>query len=59
MHNLVVNANHPLVSRILNESDEGKKQELSKQATDLALLAQNMLKGEELTAFIKRSLELI
>jgi molecular chaperone HtpG len=59
MYNLVVNTNHPLVSKILNESDAGKQQELAKQATDLALLSQGLLKGEQLTNFIKRSVELI
>lgn len=58
-YNLVVNTNHPLVSKIANESDPDKQQKLAKQATDLALLSQNLLKGEELTKFIKRSLEII
>jgi molecular chaperone HtpG len=59
MFNLVVNANHPIMSKILGEKDENKKQDLLKQTTDLALLSQNMLKGEELSKFIKRSLQLI
>jgi molecular chaperone HtpG len=59
MHNLVVNTNHPLSSKVLAEKDEAKKQQLVKQATDLALLAQGLLKGEELTKFIKRSVDLI
>ncbi len=59
MHNLVVNTNHPLLSKVVAEKDETKKQELLKQATDLALLAQGLLKGEELTKFIKRSTEMI
>lgn len=59
MYNLVVNTNHPLVSRILEESDEEKQKNLAKQATDLALLSQGLLKGESLTNFIKRSVELI
>ena len=57
--NLVVNSNHPLIGKILKEKSKEKQQELAKQATDLALLSQNMLKGEELTKFIKRSLDLI
>ena len=36
MYNLVVNANHPLVSDILNEKDETKKGGLIKQSLDLA-----------------------
>lgn len=59
MHNLVVNTNHPLAGKVVAETDETKKQQLVKQATDLALLAQGLLKGEELTNFIKRSVELI
>jgi molecular chaperone HtpG len=57
--NLVVNSNHPLIGKILKEKNTDKQQKLAKQATDLALLSQNMLKGEELTKFIKRSLDLI
>ena len=59
MYNLVVNANHPLVSKILVEQDEEKRQSMSKQAVDLAKLSQGMLKGKDLTSFIKRSVSLI
>ncbi len=59
MHNLVVNSNHPLISKILNEKDAGKQKQLAKQTADLAMLSQGLLKGEELTKFIKRSVELI
>ena len=59
MYNLVVNTNHPLISKILVEKDDDKKSKLAKQAADLALLSQNMLKGEALTQFVKRSVELI
>lgn len=59
MYNLVVNGNHPLVGRILAEKDADKQQALVKQGTDLALLAQSMLKGEALAGFIKRSLDMI
>lgn len=59
MYNLVVNSNHPLISRILNESDATAQKNLAKQAADLALLSQGLLKGESLTNFIKRSVELI
>ncbi|CAM1335170.1 molecular chaperone HtpG [Tenacibaculum aestuariivivum] len=58
MYNLVVNTNAPLVSEILN-ADENKKKELITQAFDLAKLSQNLLHGEALTNFIKRSYELI
>ncbi|CAN5273699.1 molecular chaperone HtpG [soil metagenome] len=59
MHNLIVNANHPLIAKVLAEKDEAKKKTILKQTTDLALLAQGLLKGEELTKFIKRSTEMI
>jgi len=59
MHNLVVNSNHPLISKIVNEKDENKQKQLTKQTADLAMLSQGLLKGEELTKFIKRSVELI
>ena len=59
MYNLVVNSNHPLISKILAESDKEKQSTLAKQAADLALLSQGLLKGEKLTNFIKRSVEMI
>jgi len=58
MYNLVVNTNNPLVSEILT-TDEDKQKGLISQAFDLAKLSQNLLHGEELTNFIKRSYELI
>ena len=58
MLNIAVNANHPLVQKIINTSDETIKIDLAKQAYDLALLSQGMLTGAELTNFIKRSVEL-
>lgn len=54
---VTVNANHPVAQRVLAEGENGEK--LAKQAFDLALLAQGMLKGEALTAFVKRSTELL
>lgn len=59
MYNLVVNSNHALVNDILNEKDEENKGRLIKQGLDLARLSQGLLKGEELTNFIKRSYEMI
>lgn len=59
MYNLVVNTNHELASNILNSGDKEHQEALVKQALDLARLSQNLLKGEELTAFVKRSFELI
>jgi len=59
MYNLVVNTNHSLISEILNTKTEKKQERLIKQSLDLAKLSQNLLKGEELTAFIKRSFEMV
>jgi len=58
-YNLVINSNHKLISDILNEPDTGRQENLVKQVTDLARLSQNLLKGQELTDFIKRSVDLI
>jgi molecular chaperone HtpG len=58
-YNLVINTNHPLISKILNEKNKKKQADLTKRTSDLALLSQNMLKGEELTKFINQSIELI
>lgn len=58
-YNMVINSNHPLISQILQETNAEKQNELVKQTTDLALLSQNMLKGKELTDFVKRSIALI
>ena len=52
---VTVNANNPLITKILAENGET----VAKQAFDLALLTQGMLKGEALTAFVKRSTELL
>ena len=55
---VTVNANHPVVSKILKSKKEEKKQQLAKQAFDLAMLSQNMLTGADLTNFINRTVEL-
>ncbi|WP_459211830.1 molecular chaperone HtpG [Aquimarina rhabdastrellae] len=59
MYNLVVNTNHDLISKIMTEKEDTNKEAIIKQALDLAKLSQNLLKGEELTAFVKRSYDLI
>ena len=53
MYNLVVNGNHPFLSKVLGEKDADHKKAMIKEATDLAKLSQGLLKGEELTLFIK------
>ena len=56
MYNLVVNTNSELASEILSKPEE-EKSELIGQALDLAKLSQNLLKGKELTEFIKKSFD--
>ena len=58
-YNLVVNINHPLIGRVLNETDSEKQKALVHQLTDLALLGNGLLKGEALSRFLKRSVEMI
>jgi molecular chaperone HtpG len=59
MYNLVVNTNNELIGEILKTKTDKKQERLVKQAFDLARLSQNLLKGEELTNFIKRSFQMI
>jgi molecular chaperone HtpG len=59
MFNLVVNTNSELVGEILNTKTKKKQERLITQGLDLARLSQGLLKGEELTNFIKRSYEMI
>ena len=59
MYNLIVNTNHELVSEILNTKTVKKKERLVNQALDLAKLSKGLLKGEDMTAFINRSYEMI
>lgn len=56
--NVIVNANHKTVQKILQADGDEAKSKIAKQAFDLALLSQGMLKGNDLTSFIKRSVEL-
>ncbi|WP_298312468.1 molecular chaperone HtpG [uncultured Aquimarina sp.] len=59
MYNLIVNTNHELIGQIKDTKTDKKKERLIKQSLDLARLSQNLLKGEELTEFVKRSYEMI
>ncbi|HLP11860.1 MAG TPA: molecular chaperone HtpG [Flavobacteriales bacterium] len=59
MYNLVINANHPAISKLTTETDSAKKEKIVNQLTDLALLSNGMLKGEKLDNFISRSVEII
>jgi molecular chaperone HtpG len=57
--NLTVNGNHPIFKSILAEPDAGKQEKLVKNLSDLALLSQGLLTGNQLTSFINRSVELM
>ena len=59
MYDLLVNANNPLVGKLLVEKDDKKQDELIKQVYDLARLSRNLLKGKELNDFVKRSVSII
>lgn len=58
MYNLIVNTNSDLANEILKKPEE-EKENLINQALDLAKLSQNLLKGKDLTDFIKRSFDLM
>jgi len=59
LHNVIINVNNDLVNTIFNSKSKAKRERLIKQSLDLARLSQNLLKGEELTSFIKRSFDII
>lgn len=56
-YNLIVNTNNPLMDKILKAKKN--KEKYVNQALDLAKLSQNLLTGSEMTAFIKRSFEMM
>ncbi|MGL1886226.1 MAG: molecular chaperone HtpG [Reichenbachiella sp.] len=57
-YNVSINANHPIVAKILADDSDDNKDVLARQAYDLALLSQGLLEGESLTNFIQRSIEI-
>ena len=59
MFNLVINTNSDLISEIVNTKTKKKQERLINQSLDLAKLSHGLLKGEDLTNFIKRSFEII
>ncbi len=59
-YNVVVNSNHPLISgKLLKLESEEVKKETAAFLLQLALLQQGMLKGEDLVAFTRKSLDLV
>jgi molecular chaperone HtpG len=57
-YKVAINANHKVIEKIL-KAGEDQQTRMAKQAYDLALLSQGMLKGADLTAFVERSVEVI
>lgn len=58
-YNVVVNTNHPIIATKLADATAEAQQESAAYLYQLALLSQNLLKGEALTAFVKRSLQFV
>lgn len=58
-YSLIVNANHPVITKLADEKEGDKKDSIIKQLYDLARLSKNLLKGKELSEFVKRSVEII
>ncbi|GHU79795.1 chaperone protein htpG [Bacteroidia bacterium] len=56
-YNMTVNLDSPLVKQVA--ADKENSREIIGQMVDLSLLANGLLKGEALSKFVKRSLELI
>ncbi|HBU45569.1 MAG TPA: molecular chaperone HtpG, partial [Porphyromonadaceae bacterium] len=68
MFQVIVNMDHPIAKQLLGEVKDKSKEETTafasentrlKQVIDLALLSNGMLRGEALSNFIKRSVELL
>jgi molecular chaperone HtpG len=57
-YKVAINANHKVITKIL-KAEETQQTIMAKQAFDLALLAQGLLKGADLTAFVERTVEVI
>ena len=58
-YSVSVNANHPITQKIIAAKSAKKKEDLARQAFDLALLSQDMLSGNKLSEFIARSVKII
>jgi molecular chaperone HtpG len=58
-YNVKINTNHSLANKILVEPDTNQKQLYAQEAYDLARLSHGMLKGEDLSQFVNRTLDLM
>lgn len=56
---LTVNGNHPVYRKVLSAPTKEQSQEMVRNLADLALLSQGLLKGDQLTTFINRSVALM
>jgi len=56
---LTVNGNHAIYKNVLAETEKEKQEKVIHNLADLALLSQGLLKGNSLTSFINRSVELM
>ncbi len=56
---LTVNGNHPIYQKLLKETNADIQQKQVRTLADLALLSQGLLKGNDLTSFINRNVELM
>ena len=56
---LILNANHPLVQYVVDHKGSENTSIICKQLYDLAMLAHKPLNPEEMTAFVKRSNEIM
>ena len=60
LYNIVINSNNPLITdKLLNMKSEEKKERFANYLYKLAKLNQNMLSGEELTDFVRTSVEFL
>lgn len=56
---LTINGNHKIIQHLLKTENADRQQKLARNLADLALLSQGLLKGNELTSFINRNVELM
>jgi molecular chaperone HtpG len=56
---LTVNGNHPIYQTLLKEGNTDLQKSQVRNLADLALLSQGLLKGNDLTNFINRSVDLL
>jgi molecular chaperone HtpG len=58
-YQVIINGNHPLIQRIVSEQNPDSQKNMLQHTLDLGLLAQGLLKGESLSRFMKRSIDLL